>query len=96
MTTMLEKAARASAHAMHAFYNGDADSGLVWASLSEEAQESFKAQARAALQAIREPDEVMADAYVAAADDFWGPAAMHLQPEAFTAMIDAILSEGEA
>lgn len=86
MTTMLEKAARASAHAMHAFYNGDADSSLVWASLSEEAQESFKAQARAALQAIREPSPDMISRCC------WGGQ----EVVEWTSGIDEILLEGKA
>lgn len=61
--------------------------GLPWALALE------IASLRQALERVREPTEAMLIAYTEAADDNDGPAACCLQTDAYTAMIDAALSE---
>lgn len=103
MTTMLEKAARAIAVE---YYGPAADENE--AAMASEQWPGFLALARAALQAIREPDDLVCQSiegfrcvaeghpdigkWVGSADD----SDSFVPVDVFTAMIDAILSEGEA
>ena len=80
MTTMLEKAAMAAAGCTE----------QEWLDDREQYRDAWRESARAALQAIREPDTEVVEAGMIAGQ-FTGYADL-----AFTAMIDAILSEGEA
>lgn len=97
MTPMLEKIARAIAESYYAA-DYDAEEAKAWAAKD---WEDWFPEARAALLAMREPDEAMV---MAGAECVWDePGRWHDKPppteqgearNAFTAMIDAILKEG--
>lgn len=103
VTPMLEKAAKAAAHAAHVFYNGSASKDVVWASLDKEAREVRLVEVSAVLLAIREPDEAVV---MAGAECVWDePGRWSFTPplterdearNAFTTMIDTILGEKPA
>jgi hypothetical protein len=94
--TMFERAAKSLYEAEAArFMAGPAVSSTAygpWAGLPERARSRHYAAARAALQAIREPDDVLASKvfYLATST---AKAAEH--EERFTAMIDSILSQSQ-
>ena len=94
--TALEKAARA-AWALTCPGLKAEEIGTVFAAQSEQDRKMFEGLARAVLMSIREPTPEMN----AAAEELWGEEIginyVQLDPEDFfTAMIDAILSEGES
>ena len=96
MTTMLEKAARAS---YDKWIEDVCDLEPEWDTLPESHRARLIDATRAALQAIREPSYAIVD--VGTGCIGWRPefptATAHAQMrDAFNEMIDAILSEGEA
>lgn len=95
---MLEKAARAAAHAVHKFYNGQSDESTVWAVCNRETQDAYRAEARAVLLAIREPDEAMVRSFTHSNVSGFNVrngsicATPHNAAAAWQRMIDAILT----
>lgn len=85
----LERAARASFES-HAWGDvGPDEKPHTWESLTEDWRDVYRKGARAVLMAVREPT-----------DEQWGKGIQKIDDEeclyaAFTAMIDAILAEGE-
>lgn len=59
--------------------------GDVWESCSDRMKEQFRAQARAAIEAMREPTEAMLDR---------GPGEPYLDAEVWRKIVDAALAEG--
>ena len=86
MTTMLEKVASRLAEELG---EGERPDGLT----RVEGVFDMREAARAALQAIREPDEAMMLAYYDLTDDSGDLTGGATAMSAFTAMIDAILAE---
>jgi len=91
--SMVEKIARAICDSDFCD-DGDHGAGEAWADMDERQRDYYRDNARAAIKALREPNEAMVDAARGRIPAAHGQAWIFAK-DAYTAAIDAALAEGE-
>lgn len=90
MSKMIERVAMAIANADDGTM---VDAKIGWDGCGASMKEDYRAEARAAIAAMKNLPDYLYEAYTRAADPTDGPAACHLQTDAYHSMIDAILAD---